>query len=255
MQLQLWIRLRLRLRSRHRLRPCLRPRLRPRRRLWLRLRLLVLSLRRMWRLSSWTGISAAGTARSRPPPPERMLVMPIHDRWVPKYVNWCCVIICTFLYPFVVPNKLHCLFQATSCRTPACSAVSPGGQPARRDSSEGSHDTLLVRLFPPQRAFGPLEAGDHTFHFTVSEMTMTLQDTLLLMGLPCEGEPLRAADISADWRMEFLARFANVPRNDRAPAPYQEFANAHRPTLTWLQQFSVRTFTSCFSSVLIIWRQ
>jgi hypothetical protein len=25
----------------------------------------------------------------------------------------------------------------------------------------------------------------HTFHFTVSEMTMTLQDTSLLMGLPC----------------------------------------------------------------------
>ena len=57
----------------------------------------------------------------------------------------------------------------------------------------------------------------HTFHFTVGEMTVNLQDTSLLMGLPCEGEPLRAADISANWRTEFLARFANVPRNDRAP--------------------------------------
>ena len=95
----------------------------------------------------------------------------------------------------------------------------------------------------------------HTFHFTVGKMTVTLQDTSLVMGLPCEGEPLRAADISTEWRTEFLARFANVPRNDRAPASYQEFANAHGPTLTWLQQFSVRTFTSYFSSVLIIWRQ
>jgi hypothetical protein len=95
----------------------------------------------------------------------------------------------------------------------------------------------------------------HTFHFTVGKMTVTLQDTSLLMGLPCEGEPLRAADISADWRTKFLSRFANVPRNDRAPAPYQEFANAHGPTLTWLQQISVRIFTSYFSSVLIIWRQ
>jgi hypothetical protein len=56
----------------------------------------------------------------------------------------------------------------------------------------------------------------HTFHFTVGEMTVTLQDTSLLMGLPCEGELLRAADITAEWHMEFLARFTNVPRNDRA---------------------------------------
>jgi hypothetical protein len=75
------------------------------------------------------------------------------------------------------------------------------------------------------------------------------------MGLPCEGEPLGAADISAEWRTEFLARFANVPRNDYAPAMYQEFTNAHGTTLTWLQQFSVRTFTSYFSSFLKIWRQ
>jgi hypothetical protein len=95
----------------------------------------------------------------------------------------------------------------------------------------------------------------HTSHFTVGEMAVTLQDTSLLMGLPCEGEPLRAADISANWCKEFLARFANVPRNDRTPVPYQEFANAHGPTLSWLQQFSVHTFTSYFSSVLIMWRQ
>jgi hypothetical protein len=86
-------------------------------------------------------------------------------------------------------------------------------------------------------------------------MTVTLQGMSLLMGLPCEGEPLKAADISANWRTEFLAWFANVPQNDRAPAPYPEFMNVHGPTLSWLQQFSVRTFTSYFSSVLIIWRQ
>jgi hypothetical protein len=56
----------------------------------------------------------------------------------------------------------------------------------------------------------------HTFHLTISEMTVTLQDTSLLMGLPCKGEPLGAADISAEWCTEFLAQFANVPRNDRA---------------------------------------
>jgi hypothetical protein len=58
----------------------------------------------------------------------------------------------------------------------------------------------------------------HTFHVTVSEMTVTLSDTSLLMGLPCEGEPLGAADISAEWRTEFLTQFVNVPRNNRAPS-------------------------------------
>jgi hypothetical protein len=80
---------------------------------------------------------------------------------------------------------------------------------------------------------------------------MTLQDTSLLMSLPCEGEPLRTANISVNWRTEFLTRFMNVPRNDRPPAPYQEFTNVHGPTSS-LQQFSVRTFISYFSSVLII---
>ena len=38
----------------------------------------------------------------------------------------------------------------------------------------------------------------HTFHFTVGELTVTLQDTSLLMGLPCEGEPMGPVDISTD---------------------------------------------------------
>jgi hypothetical protein len=75
----------------------------------------------------------------------------------------------------------------------------------------------------------------HTFHFTVGEMTVTLQDTSLLMGLPCECEPPRVANISANWHTEFLVRFANVPRNDRTPSPYQKFTIAHGRTLSWLQ--------------------
>jgi hypothetical protein len=57
----------------------------------------------------------------------------------------------------------------------------------------------------------------HTFHFTIRELTPTLRDTSLLMGLPCEGEPMEAVDISDHWSAEFLARFANVPQNNHAP--------------------------------------
>jgi hypothetical protein len=36
----------------------------------------------------------------------------------------------------------------------------------------------------------------HTFYFTIGEMTLTLQDTSLLMGLHCAGQLLGAVDIS-----------------------------------------------------------
>jgi hypothetical protein len=66
----------------------------------------------------------------------------------------------------------------------------------------------------------------HTFHFTVSEMTLTLQDTPLLMGLLCAGEPLGL------WISPTSGVLSSPlsPRTFRAPAPYQEFANAHGPT-------------------------
>jgi hypothetical protein len=32
-------------------------------------------------------------------------LLPIHDLWLPKYVNGCYVIIFTFIYPFIVTNK------------------------------------------------------------------------------------------------------------------------------------------------------
>jgi hypothetical protein len=37
-------------------------------------------------------------------------------------------------------------------------------------------------------------------------------------------------DIPATWHADFLARFANVPQNDRTPAPYVPFADTHGPT-------------------------
>jgi hypothetical protein len=38
----------------------------------------------------------------------------------------------------------------------------------------------------------------HTFHLPVGEMTLSLED-------------------AAAWQADFLARFANIPRNDRTP--------------------------------------
>jgi hypothetical protein len=69
----------------------------------------------------------------------------------------------------------------------------------------------------------------HTFHFPVGEMTLSLEDTTMLGGLPCAGQAMGPIDIPATWHADFLARFANAPRNDRAPAPYVRFVDTHGP--------------------------
>jgi hypothetical protein len=87
----------------------------------------------------------------------------------------------------------------------------------------------------------------HTFHFPVGEMTLSLEDAAMLGGLPCARQAMGSIDIPATWQADFLARFANVPWNDRAPAPYMPFVDTHGPTWTWNQQFSIRDSNSYFN--------
>jgi hypothetical protein len=82
----------------------------------------------------------------------------------------------------------------------------------------------------------------HTFHFPVDEMTLSLEDTAMLGGAVCWSG--NGTDIPRNT--DFLARFVNIPRNDRVPAPYVPFADTHEPTWTWIQQFSVCDFNSYF---------
>jgi hypothetical protein len=86
----------------------------------------------------------------------------------------------------------------------------------------------------------------HTFHLPDSEMTLCLEDATMLGGLPCAGHAMGPIDIPATWQADFLARFANIPQNDRASAPYLPFVDTHGPTWTWIQQFSVRDSSSYF---------
>jgi hypothetical protein len=100
----------------------------------------------------------------------------------------------SFILLLYLINYVICF--ATRCRTPACSTVSLGGSqrnaiPQKDRVTRSQYDfSLLSALLDHWRP------ETHTFHFTVSEMTVTLQDMSLLMGLPCEGEPLGPADIS-----------------------------------------------------------
>jgi hypothetical protein len=67
----------------------------------------------------------------------------------------------------------------------------------------------------------------HTFHFSVGEMILSLEDVAMLGGLPCAGQAMGPIDIPATWQADFLARFANVLRNDRAPTSYVPFVDTH----------------------------
>ena len=51
----------------------------------------------------------------------------------------------------------------------------------------------------------------HTFHLPVGEMTTTLQDVAMLLGLPCAGRAVGAEDVGLSWRDDLLALFAGVP--------------------------------------------
>jgi hypothetical protein len=93
-----------------------------------------------------------------------------------------------------------------------------------------SYDVPLIAAFMDR-----WRPETHTFHSPVSEMTLSLEDVVMLGGLPCAGEVMGTIDIPATWHADFLAWFANDPRNDRAPAPYVPFADTHGPTWTWIQ--------------------
>jgi hypothetical protein len=86
----------------------------------------------------------------------------------------------------------------------------------------------------------------HTFHFPVGEMTLSLEDAAMLGGLPCAVQAMGPINIHATWQADFLTRFANVPRNDRALATYLPFVDTHGPTWTLIQRFSVRDSNSYF---------
>jgi hypothetical protein len=45
----------------------------------------------------------------------------------------------------------------------------------------------------------------HTFHLPVGEMTLSLEDAVMLGGLLCVGEAMGPIDIPATWQAGFLA--------------------------------------------------
>jgi Plant mobile domain len=49
----------------------------------------------------------------------------------------------------------------------------------------------------------------HSFHFLTGEMTITLEDVLMLWGLPLDGLPI-IGDVDQDWEVDVLEMFGQV---------------------------------------------
>ena len=63
----------------------------------------------------------------------------------------------------------------------------------------------------------------HTFHLRAGEMTPTLQDVSMILGLPIQGEPLCMNTASDGWRQQMEALIGMAPpepedKKDRTPA-------------------------------------
>jgi hypothetical protein len=104
-----------------------------------------------------------------------------------------------------------------------------------------NYDAPLIAMFMDR-----WRPETHTFHFPVGEMTLSLEDAAIFRGLPCVGQAMGPINIPATWHINFLARFANVPRKDRALALYVPFVDTHGPTWTWIQQFNICDSNSYF---------
>ena len=180
-----------------------------------------------------------GTLRSRGP----SHLMPLHQLWVPKYV-------------MSNINFLICVnnFNETNVDFVLCTRLRAAGLLPLARLMEGDLMRHTVRQQDRATRFGfdyPLLCAlvdrwrpeTHTFHLPVGEVKPTLQDSAMLLGLPCAGQAMGPLDVSATWRDEILARFEHVVRNEHAP-PYEIFVNTVGPTAKWLQQFSVRTLIS-----------
>ena len=74
----------------------------------------------------------------------------------------------------------------------------------------------------------------HSFHFPWGEMTPTLQDVSMLLGLPIRGEVVGPLEPPLNWRADITQRFQQA-FPDCGPCE----GNKHGPSFAWIQQFEV----------------
>ena len=69
----------------------------------------------------------------------------------------------------------------------------------------------------------------HTFHLRTSEMTPTLMDVSMILGLPIEGKPLCMNTDSSGWRAQMQALIGLAPEDVEDKSSYRIPAGATYP--------------------------
>ena len=77
----------------------------------------------------------------------------------------------------------------------------------------------------------------HTFHLPCGEMTPTLKDVAMLLGLPISGDVVGPRVVPSTWLDDLEERFANI---DNA-IDVEEHPEATGPAKSWILQFQVHT--------------
>jgi hypothetical protein len=159
-------------------------------------------------------------------------LLPIHPRCIPKYVIH--IYYLFLFFTIVIALSKLIFFQATCCRTSPCCAVGRGGQATSWGSASGAVDAVQLRRPIDRRVHGPVATRDA--HVPLPRW----RDDSGSGGRRDVGRTAVCwAGDGADrhpetWQADFLARFVNVLRNDRASTPYVPFVDPHGPTLTWV---------------------
>ena len=78
----------------------------------------------------------------------------------------------------------------------------------------------------------------NTFHLPCGEMTPTLQDVAMLLGLPISGDAVGPRVVPSTWLDDLEERFANID----IAIDVEEHPKATGPAKSWILQFHVHTF-------------
>ena len=77
----------------------------------------------------------------------------------------------------------------------------------------------------------------HTFHLPCGEMSPTLQDVAMLLGLPISGDAVGPRVVPPTWLDDLEERFANID----IAIDVEEHPKATGPAKAWILQFQVHT--------------
>jgi len=77
----------------------------------------------------------------------------------------------------------------------------------------------------------------NTFHLPCGEMTPTLQDVAMLLGLPISGDAVGPRVVPPTWLDDLEERFANID----IAIDVEEHPKATGPAKAWILQFQVHT--------------